>query len=144
MLISNAHGGLSKASAKAPLDTNGLSPKSGEVDIAPGLKHSLRGVSAYADEGCYVVFHPHEEGVTIHRREDLDLTCKRGPVETGWRANDGARLWHVPIAAKNKSTLVERLLLTKSPRVTREQLPDTAVEHANNVYELPAIAQAIA
>ena len=51
VLISNAHGGLSKASAKAPLDTNGLSPKSGEVDIAPGLRHSLRGVSAYADEG---------------------------------------------------------------------------------------------
>ena len=53
-------------------------------------------------------------------------------------------MWHIPIAVKSKSTLVERLLLTKSPRVTREQLPDTAVEHANNVYELPSIAQAIA
>ena len=39
----------------------------------PGFGHSLVGIKTFADAGCIGVFHPHDEGVTIHRQEDVRI-----------------------------------------------------------------------
>ena len=42
-----------------------------EADTVPDFGHSLVGIKPFADAGFISVFHPHDEGVTIHRREDV-------------------------------------------------------------------------
>ena len=100
-----------------------------------------------------MIFHPHFEGVTIHRPEDVDISYTGEPVAAGYRETTGHRFWHLPIRAPNKKdpadmplakklSLVERLLLSKSPKVSMELLSE-ATEIAHNVYELPSTEQGI-
>ena len=50
---------------KLPFDQ--LSEKAREADILPGLKTPLISVNKMAEEGYTTIFHPGEEGVTIHK-----------------------------------------------------------------------------
>ena len=85
----------------------------------------------------------------MHRQEDVDITYTGKPVVTGYREQTGHVFWRVPIEApksalnttKNFST-VERFLLSKSPKISRDELAG-ATEIAHNVYELPSIEQGI-
>ena len=43
------------------------------ADTVPDFGHSMVGIKTFADAGCISVFHPHEEGVTIHRQEDVQI-----------------------------------------------------------------------
>ncbi len=43
-----------------------LSEKAREADILPGLKTPLISMNKMAEEGYTTIFHPGEEGVTIH------------------------------------------------------------------------------
>ena len=90
-------------------------------------------VSQYADAGCYIIYHPEFEGVTVHQREDINITYNKPPIESGWRDKDGSKLWRMLIRPKHKSSLVDRLLMSKSPRVTRLELPQDATEYVHNV-----------
>ena len=113
-----------------------------------------------------MIFHPHYEGVTIHRREDVDITCTGDPVVTGYREQTGNGFWRVPIEAPkgetkeqrtqsaprvNKSTsqppkklsAIERYLLSKSSPTISRDVVSQATEIAHNVYELPSLKQGI-
>ena len=93
-----------------------------------------------------MIFHPHIEGVTIHRPEDVDITYKGKPVVTGYCKRTGHKFWRASIEAPQDNTpkllLVDQLLLSKLPPVLREQLSE-ASEIAHNVYEIPSLAQGI-
>ena len=100
-----------------------------------------------------MIFHPHYEGVTIHRPEDVDISYAGKPVAAGYRETTGDGFWRMPITAPQKEgpvdislakklSLVERLLLSKSPKVSTELLSE-ATEIAHNVYELPSTKQGI-
>ena len=54
-----------------------------EADILPGLKRSLLSVSKMAEEGYTTIFHPGEQGVTIHKKGTLNLTTTAPPVLKG-------------------------------------------------------------
>ena len=102
---------------KLPFDT--LTNAAREADVLPGLKRSLLSVSKMSDEGYTTIFHPGEEGVTIHKKGTINITTSEPPVLKGEKENM-AKLW--TISATDNSTKKEEV---------------------NNVYSLPSIPQSI-
>ena len=94
-----------------------LSKKAREADILPGLKTPLISVNKMAEEGYTTIFHPGEEGVTIHKKGTVSITTHEPPVLQGCKMK-GAKLW----------TMLAH---------------GTTTEHANNAYNLPSISQTI-
>jgi hypothetical protein len=72
-----------------------------------------------SEEGYTTVFHPREEGVTIHKEGTINITTSEPPVLTGGKSNE-AKLWTI-------------------------STPDNQVikEEVNNVYSLPLIPHTI-
>ena len=106
-----------QASFKTKLPFEQLSEKAREADILSGLKTLLISVNKMAEEGYTTIFHPGEEGVTIHRRGTVSIATTEPPVLQGCKAK-GAKLW------------------TTSANETTE-------EQANNAYDLPSISQTV-
>ena len=57
------------ATYKTELPLDQLSQKAREADILPGLKTPLVSVNKMAEEGYTTIFHPGEDGVTVHKKE---------------------------------------------------------------------------
>ena len=96
-----------------------LSEAAREANVLPGLKQSLMSVNKMAEEGNTTIFHPGEEGVTIHQEGSISITMREPPVLYRRKLN-GEKLWTVLARSK-----------------THKQ------EEANNVYSLPSIPQSI-
>jgi hypothetical protein len=89
------------------------------ADILPGLKQSLLSVNKMSEKEYTTIFHPGEEGVSIHKKGTLTITASKPPVLQGCKSNQ-EKLWMV--SAKQN---------------------DQTSEEANNVYSLPSIPQTI-
>jgi hypothetical protein len=74
-----------------PFDT--LTTAAREADILPGLKRSLLSVSKMSDEGYTTIFHPGEEGVTIHKKGTIRLTTSEPPVLKQQKLHNKRRLF---------------------------------------------------
>ena len=77
---------------KTLLPFNQLTKTAREASVLPGLKKSLASVSKWADEGYTTIFHPGENGVTVHRPGTLTLMFAEPPVLQGYK-RCGAKLW---------------------------------------------------
>ena len=82
-----------------PFDT--LTTAASEADILPGLKRSLLSVSKMSKEGYMTIFHPGEEGVTIHKKGTIRLTTSEPPVLKGEKENM-AKLWTISATDNSK------------------------------------------
>lgn len=83
----------------------------------------------------------------MHRPEDVEITYIGKPVVTGYREQTDNKFWRVPIEAPqdempNKLALVDQLLLSKLPPVSREQVSE-AKEIAHNLHEILSLSQGI-
>jgi len=106
------------ATYKTELPLDRLSQKAREADILPGLKTPLVSVNKMAEEGYTTIFHPGEDGVTVHKQGTVSITTTEPPVLQGCKKR-GATLW--TISADD----------------------ETKIERANNVYDLPSINQTV-
>ena len=104
---------------KTLLPFNQLTKTAREALVLPGLKKSLASVSKWADEGYTTIFHPGEEGVTIHDKDSLTITMKTPPLLHGIKTN-GDKLWTIA---------------SNDDKSTREE--------THNVYSLPSMTQSI-
>ena len=104
-------------STKTQLPFTQLSDGAREADILPGLKRSLISVNKMSKEGYTTIFHPGDEGVTIHEEDTVTITMTAPPVLYGIKTN-GEKLW--TITSKHD----------KSKQ-----------EETHNVYSLPSMAQ---
>ncbi len=98
---------------KLPFKT--LNNAAREADVLPGLKRSLLSVNKMSEEGYTTIFHPGEDGVTIHKEGTLTITTSAPPVLKG-KKTKAAKLW------------------TISATDTAENNDET-----NNIYSLPSI-----
>jgi hypothetical protein len=96
-----------------------MSDKAREADVLPGLKRSLMSNNKISQEGYTTVFHPGEEGVTIHKPGTIKSITSKPPVLQGYKTNK-AKLW----------------------TVTAGQGPP-GKEEMNNVYSLLSIPQLV-
>jgi hypothetical protein len=83
-----------KTSTKTKLPFTQLSDGAREADILPGLKRSLMSVRKMSEEGYTTIFHPGEEGVTVHDKGSLTFMMKTPPVLHGIK-NNGDKLWTI-------------------------------------------------
>ena len=119
------NGSTINASHKTELPFLSLSKKARQADVLPGLRqNSLVSVGKFSDASYTTIFHPHGEGVTVHKPGSFKLKVFRKPVLQGWR--DGNGLW----------------------RLSRERQTTPVMRHrrhekAANVYSLPSIPQTI-
>jgi hypothetical protein len=107
-----------QASYKTKLPFTQLTSREREADLLPGLKTPLTSVNKMAEEGYTTIFHPGEEGVTIHKPGTLTITMTEPPILQGCKPK-GAKLWTILIKSE----------------------PNT--EQANNAYNLPSIGQTV-
>ena len=71
-----------------------------------------------SEEGYTTIFHPGEEGVTIHKSGTVSIATKEPPILQGCKPK-GAKLWTISADETTKK------------------------EQANNVYNLPSISQTV-
>jgi hypothetical protein len=104
---------------KTQLPFEQLLDRAREADVLPGLKRSLTSVNKISQEGYTTVFHPGEDGVTIHKEGTITITTSEPPVLQGHKTNN-AKLW----------------------TITPGQGP-TGKEEMNNVYSPPSFPQTV-
>ena len=117
-LICDANGGVFKATATTRVNRPGLPPEEGNGIITPQAQYSLppfQGSHNVSTRGC---------GNLIQRQA--------GGLRVSW--NTGNKFWRVPIEEPQdkmprKLSIVERLLLSKSPPVLREQVSKAKEKH---------------
>ena len=90
-----------RASCKTELPLEQLSNKAREADVLPGLKTPLIRVNKLAEEGYTTIFHPGEEGVTIHKKDTITIATTEPPVLQGSKSR-GAKLWTTSAQYKTK------------------------------------------
>eukprot|EP00956_Cyclotella_meneghiniana_P034606 scaffold106655_cov36-Cyclotella_meneghiniana.AAC.1 len=109
-----------QASSTALLGLNKLRSEAREALVVPELKPTaLMSVSQLANNGYTTIFHPYQEGVTVHDANSFSLTLKSPPVLQGCRNEAG--LWTVPL--KDEAAVSQHLDID---------------EAAMNVYDLPS------
>ena len=108
-----------RSSTKTKLPFDRLSETAREADIVPGLKRSIMSVNKMSEEGYTTIFHPREEGVTIHQEGSVQITMTEPPILHGSKIN-GEKLWTISgKTGKNKR------------------------EEVSNVYSLPSVQQSV-
>jgi hypothetical protein len=88
-----------KATYKTELPFEQLSSQAREADILPGLTTPLISVNKLAEEGYTTIFHPGEQGVTIHQSGTVKITNMEPPILQGCKEN-GANLWTISVDQK--------------------------------------------
>ena len=109
-----------RTSTKTKLPFAQLMETAREADILPGLKRSLLSVNKMSKEGYTTIFHPGNEGVTIHKKVTFNIETSEPPV------------------LKGKKTSAEKLRVVS----TMTNKTDNNKE-VNNVYSLPSMTQSI-
>jgi hypothetical protein len=67
-----------------------------EALVLPGLKKSLASINKWSEEGYTTVFHPGENGVTVHKPDTLTMIYSKPPVLLGHKPR-GSKLWTMQI-----------------------------------------------
>ncbi len=107
------------ATKKMLLPFEQMTNASQEALVLPGLKKSLASINKWAEEGYTMIFHPGENGITVHKPGTLTMIMGELPVLRGHKPR-GSKLWTMSMSKQNDKT-----------------------EQANNIYSLPLTAQAI-
>ncbi len=108
-----------RATSKTQLPIPKLSNKAKDAIVVPGLKQNLGSVSKFSQVGYTTIFHPGEEGVTLHEPNTFCITTTKPPFLQGCKTKG---LWTVTL---NNAT------------------EDGKQEKVNNVYNIPSIKEAI-
>ena len=124
-----ANGGTSKATNSTTLPFNQLSPKARQADTFPDFPQSLMSVGKISDDGTISIFN--KDGVTVHKEEDVLITCKGEPILIGTRDEHGR--YRIPLTQHRGQW---------QPRQPTKRAK-AALQQANSVYDLPSTEQAI-
>ncbi|EJK62784.1 hypothetical protein THAOC_16590 [Thalassiosira oceanica] len=144
MNIRDAGGGITRGRHRTAIEINSATGAAGSATVAP-IRDSLESTTKYADEGFVVVQHPHFDGITVHRKEDVVIDWSSKPIRTGWRDTEtDLYRWELraPLSERQQTWLQG-----ESPTVTQAildtRLPEGTTVLAHNVYELPSIREAV-
>ena len=124
-----ANGGTSKATHVTRLPFQKLSAKANEADTFKDFTSSLMSVGKTSDDGTISVFT--KDGVTVHKEEDVLITCKGEPILIGVRDTNGR--YRIPLVQQRGQWQPRR------PNKRQRKF----LRQANSVYDLPSTEQAI-
>ena len=124
-----ANGETSQAKHVTTLPFPQLSTKATQADSFEQFPTSLMSVGKTSDDGTISVFTKH--GVSVHKEEDVLITCKGKPILIGIRDEQGR--YRIPLMQQRGQWQPRRP--SKKARL--------ALRQANSVYDLPSTEQAI-
>lgn len=93
-----ANGGSSKAKHVTALPFKHLSAKANRADSFEDFPNSLMSVGKTADDGTISIFS--KDGVTVHKEEDVLITCKGEPILIGVRDEHGR--YRIPLQQQQR------------------------------------------
>jgi hypothetical protein len=124
-----ANGDISCATNETTLPFKGLSTTAAKADTFHDFPHSLMSVGKLADDGTISIFT--QDGVTVHKENDVLITCKGEPILIGVRDDHGR--YRIPLTQHRDNW---------RPRHPSKRAK-TVLQQANSVYDLPSTEQAI-
>jgi hypothetical protein len=124
-----ANGSTSKAQHVSQLPFNKLSQRARHVDTFTNFPTSLMSVGKTSDDGTVSVLN--KSGITVHREEDILITCKGEPILIGVHNVPGQ--YCIPLTQHQGHWQPWRPS-KQAQKVLRQ---------ANSVYNLPSTEQAI-
>ena len=124
-----ANGGTSTAEHVTQLPFDNLSATAKSADTFNDFPQSLMSVGKTADDGTISIFT--RDGVTVHKEEDVLITCRGEPILIGVRDEFGR--YRIPLM-QQRGQWTPRIPSKKAKQVLRQ---------ANSVYDLPSTEQAI-
>ena len=127
--VAVANGEVSKAKHVTALPFKQLSAKANQADSFEDFPSSLMSVGRTADDGTVSIFT--KDGVTVHKEQDVLITCNGEPILIGVRDENGR--YRIPLVQQNGQW---------QPRKPSKKARQT-LRQANSVYDLPSIEQAI-
>jgi hypothetical protein len=90
-----------RMSIQTKLPFKQLSEAAREVFNLPGLKRSLLRLNRMAEEEYTTMFHPGDEGVTIHKEETVTISTSKIPVLQGCKSYT-EKLWMLSVSKDKK------------------------------------------
>jgi hypothetical protein len=120
-IIVTATGETSRTSGTATLPMTQLPAAARVMHILPNLQVSLMSVSVLANNGFITIFHPYQNGVSVHGPDGVQITVTKEALLQGWRD-------HRVTDVASHTTALDR------------PAPSIAV---NNIYELPSTERVI-
>ena len=124
-----ANGGTSTGKYVTKIPFQHLSDQDAEADTFDDFPSSLLSVGKTSDDGNVPIFT--KKWVTVHREEDVIITCKGAPILI--RKRDDRGQYHIPpLQARGQWV----------PHHPTKSTGD-ALHQANSVYDLPSTEQAI-
>jgi len=112
-----ADGSIIHTTDEVQLPLHQLRDGARQTFVLPNLrKQALMSVKSLADNGYTTIFHPFDQGVTVHDNDDFKLTLSKPAILQGWQ--DAGGLSTVPLVSEPKSL--------------------EAAKSAMTVYELPS------
>ena len=127
--VAVANGQISNAAHESQLLFSGLSKRAAKADTFNDFPQSLMSVGKVSDDGTISIFT--KDGVSVHREEDVLITCKGAPILIGVRDDHGR--YRIPLT-QHKGTWQPRKPSKRAKQV---------LQQANSVYDLPSTEQAI-
>ena len=124
-----ANGGISKAANTTRLPFPQLSARAASADTFADFPTSLMSVGQTSDDGTVSIFT--RDGVTVHREDDVLITCRGAPILIGKRDDRGR--YRIPLV-QQQGQWRPRAPSKKARQVLRQ---------ANSVYDLPSVEQGI-
>ena len=127
--VAVANGEVSTGANVTALPIPQLPQAAAEADTFEDFTHSLMSVGKTSDAGTISIFT--KDGVTVHKEDDVMITCKGAPIMIGARDMQGR--YRIPLVQRD-GTWRPR----KPSKKAREHF-----QQANSVYDLPSTEQAI-
>ena len=127
--VAVANGHISNAFHESRLPFHGLSKTATKADTFNDFPQSLMSVGKVSDDGTLSIFT--KDGVSVHREEDVFITCKGAPLLIGVRDDRGR--YRIPLT-QHKGHWQPR----KPTKCVK-----TVLHHANSIYNVPNTEQAI-
>ncbi len=127
--VGMANGGVSQAKFVTQLPFKALSARATQVDTFQDFPSSLMSVGKTADDGTISIFT--KDGVIVHKKTEVLITCKGEPILIGVRDERGR--YRIPLIQRRGQW---------QPRRPSKQAQKCLLQ-ANSVYDLPSTEQAI-
>ncbi|KAL7503222.1 hypothetical protein ACHAXN_001038 [Cyclotella atomus] len=127
--VGTANGGVSQAKHVTKLPFDQLSDKARAADTFTDFPNSLMSVGKTSDDGTILIFTM--DGVTVHKEEDVLITCKGMPILVSVHDEHGR--YRIPLMQQKGRW---------TPRQPKKQVTEK-LRQANSVYDLPSVEQAI-
>ncbi len=118
-----------KATTKAQLPIPKLSNKAKDAIVVPGLKQNLGSINKFSQAGYTTVFHPGEEGLTIHEPNTFQITTTTPPILQGCKSKG---LWTVTVDNTEQVELRQKVNNIYNISLTKE-----AVQYLHAAAEFP-------